>query len=126
MCTNIDHAHHLAGTLKKYYKISIDWGGNNYCGLTLDWNYDKKYVDVSMPGYMANYLHKFQHPTPKIPQHDPHYWTAPAYGSRVQYAHTEPYLPTLDPVGTQQVQSITVTLLYYSLSVDPTMLHALN
>ena len=79
-----------------------------------------------MHGYIKKHPQKFQHPTPKQPQHASHDWTDTAYISRVQYAHTEPYLPTLDPVGTQQVQSITVTLLYYSLSVDPTMLHALN
>ena len=47
--TNPAYAHHLVDTLKKYYTISIYWGGNSYCGLTLDWNYDRKYVDVSMP-----------------------------------------------------------------------------
>ena len=36
-----------------------------------------------------------------------------AYGSRVQYFQTEPDLPTLDPVGTQRVQFITGTLIYY-------------
>ena len=36
--TNIDHAHHIVDTLKKYYTIYIDWGGKNHYGLTLDWN----------------------------------------------------------------------------------------
>ena len=79
-----------------------------------------------MPGYITKYLHKFQHPTPKKPEHAPGDWTAPAYGSRVQCTQTEPYLPTLDPVGTQQFQSITGTLLYYSQAVNTTMLPALN
>ena len=43
-------------------KNSIDWEGGNYYGLNLDWNYNKIYVDVSMPGYVAKALHKFQHP----------------------------------------------------------------
>ena len=29
---------HSTATLSKYYKISTDWEGKNYCGLTLDWN----------------------------------------------------------------------------------------
>ena len=124
--TNPAHAHHIFGTLKKHYTISIDWGGGKYCDLTLDWNYDKKYVDVSIPGYTKKSLHKFQHPTHKRPQHAPHECTALSYGLRVQYTHTEPDLPTLDPVGTQRVQSITGTLLYYSQAVNPTMLPALN
>ena len=53
--TNTDHAHHIIDTLKKYYTIYIDWGGGDYCGLTLDWNYDRKYVDVYIPGYIAKY-----------------------------------------------------------------------
>ena len=124
--TNTAHAHHLVDTLKKYYTIFIDWGGGNYCGLTLDWNYGKKYVNVSMPMYITKALHKFQHPTYKQLQHALHDWTAPAFGSRVQYVQIEPDLPTLDPVGAQRVQYITVTLLYYSRAVDLTMLFNLN
>ena len=79
-----------------------------------------------MPGYILVALHKYQHPTPKRPKHAPHNWTAPAYGSRVQYTKTEPYLPTLDPVGTQRVESIAGTLLYYSRAVGLTILPDLN
>ena len=39
--TNPVHAHHIVGTLQKYYKISIYWEGKNHCRLTLDWNYNK-------------------------------------------------------------------------------------
>ena len=124
--TNPAHTHHLVDTLKIYYTISIDWGGGNYYGLTLYWNYDKKYVGISMPGYIKKFLHKFQHPTPKEPQHALNDWNAQAYVSRVQYAQTEPDPLTLEPVGTQRVQSITGTLLYYSRAVNPTMLPAFN
>ena len=54
-----------------------------------------------MPGYVAKSLHKFQYTQPKRPQNDPHDWTVPSYGSKVQYAQTKPDLPTLDPSGTQ-------------------------
>ena len=72
-------------------------------------NYDRKYADVSMPGYIAEALHKFQHPTPKQYQHALHAETSPSYVSRVQCSHTKPDLPTLEPSGTQRVQSIAVT-----------------
>ena len=116
----------LSMRLKKYHTISIDWRGGNYCGLTVDSIYDKKCVDVSMPGYTAKALHRFQHPTPKRHQHAPHDLTSPAYGSRFQYSQTELDLPTLDPVGMQRFQSISGTLLYYYRSVNPTMLPDLN
>ena len=82
---NPAHYHHIVNTVQKYYKISINWERNNYCGLNLDWSYDRKYVDVSMSDYIAKALHEFKHPTPKQLQHSPHDWIVPAYGSRVQY-----------------------------------------
>ena len=79
-----------------------------------------------MPGYIEESLHKFQHPTHKRHQHAPHDWIYPAYGLRFQYTRTELELPTLDPVGTQWVQSIADNFLYYPRSVNPTMLPYLN
>ncbi len=51
--TNLNHAHHLINTLQKYYKISTDWSGADYCGLHLEWNYSQRYVYVSMPAYIC-------------------------------------------------------------------------
>ena len=56
----MEDAHHLINTIRRYFKLSIDWEGQNYLGLTLDWNYNKKYVDISMPGYIPTALQKFQ------------------------------------------------------------------
>jgi hypothetical protein len=44
-----------------------------------------KHVDLYMPGYIKDTLHKFQHPLPKRPKYAPHNWTVPAYGQRIQY-----------------------------------------
>ena len=40
--------------------------------------------DLSMPGYVKNALHKFQHPTPKKTQDNPYPATAKQYGVKVQ------------------------------------------
>ena len=33
--------------LKIYYeKITIDWEGELYCGITIKWNDEKSYVDI--------------------------------------------------------------------------------
>ncbi len=37
-----DDANHLLDSLRKYYKIPVDWEGKKYCGLTIDWNYKNK------------------------------------------------------------------------------------
>jgi hypothetical protein len=33
------------------YKIVEDWAGNLYCGINLEWNYDKQWVDFAMLVY---------------------------------------------------------------------------
>jgi hypothetical protein len=45
-----EHAEHLMACIKKNYEISSDWKGTAYCGLTLEWDYKNKTVDLSMPG----------------------------------------------------------------------------
>ena len=67
-------AQHLIDALEADYKLTIDWTGALYCGLTLDWHYDKGYVDVSMPGYVPGALKRFDHPPPRRPQQAPHKW----------------------------------------------------
>ena len=83
---NQDGLDHLLNALKTHYTISEDPTGSHYCGLQIDWNYDKKYVDISVPGYIAKALHKFQHPAPKKPQYALHAWLTPTHGQKVQYA----------------------------------------
>jgi hypothetical protein len=86
---NHKDAEELVQILKDHYEaVSEDWEGTLFCGITLDWDYDKKTVDLSMPGYIAKVLLKFQHPHPKIPEHQPAKHNQPQYGTKVQM--TEP------------------------------------
>ena len=52
---------HLISTLTHFYKISLDWSGKKYCGLTLDWCYDLNYLDISIPSYKPSVLTRFHH-----------------------------------------------------------------
>jgi hypothetical protein len=63
-----EHAEHLMTCIKKKYNISSDWNGTDYCGLTLEWDYKNRTVDLSMPGYIKSALHKYQHPAPARPE----------------------------------------------------------
>ena len=83
-CYKREDAQHLFNALQETYFISTDWTGKHYCGLTIELYYDKEYVDISMPGYIEEALHKFQHQPPKHPQHAPHKWTTPVYVQIVQ------------------------------------------
>jgi hypothetical protein len=53
-----EHTEHSMACIKKNYNISSDWNGTAYCGLTLDWKYQDRTVDLSMPGYIKAALHK--------------------------------------------------------------------
>ena len=117
---------HLISSLQKYYKLSTDFSGKNYCGLTLTWNYDDGYVDVSMPDYVTKALKKFQHPPPASPQYAPHAWNPPKYGQRVQYALTPDSSPPLDKRQKLYVQSVVGAFLYFARAIDSTLLVALN
>jgi hypothetical protein len=121
-----DDADHLITTLRKYFKVSVDWDGRNYCGLTIDWNYNSGHVDISMPGYISKALLKFQHPTPVRKVYAPHNWNKPVYGQKTQLAPPSDDSPKLNSKETTRIQAIVGSLLYYARAVDPTMLPALN
>jgi hypothetical protein len=36
------HVHHLTQVLKQHYPIEEDWGGKQYIGLTVDWDYKRR------------------------------------------------------------------------------------
>ena len=80
-------ADHLISELKKHYDVTIDWEGKIFCGIHLEWDYKNRKVTCSMPGVAKKGLQRFNHPIPSRPQHSPHPWTAPKYGSSIQYAN---------------------------------------
>jgi len=47
---------HLIQALKQDYKIEEDWEGTRYLGNTLYWDYKKREVHLSMPGYVERAL----------------------------------------------------------------------
>jgi hypothetical protein len=55
------HAAHLQDALLRSYELTTDWEIKLYSGMTLKWDYKDIKCDISMPGYGANVLSKFQH-----------------------------------------------------------------
>ena len=41
-----EHADHLLKVLRGHYSVEVDWNGALYCGITLNWNYTDRYVDI--------------------------------------------------------------------------------
>jgi hypothetical protein len=121
-----EHAHHLIAALVTEYTVSKDWTGSLYCGIPLYWDYANKHVDLSMPGYIKDALHKCQHPLPKHPQYAPHNWTVPAYGQRIQYAPLPCAAPSATAAEITRAHALVGTLLYNARAVDPTLLVPLS
>ena len=123
---SMDDLNHLKAALQQHYEITVDMEGKHFCGLSLEWNYDAGYVDVSMPNYVAKKLKKFQHNKPARPQYAPHKWSKPVYGRKLQYTPPPDTSDFLDKKGITRIQSINGSFLYYGRAVDPTILTALN
>ena len=72
---------HLLGILKhEFTAVSEDWDGKLYCGISLDWNYEEGWLDISMPGYIKKVLQKYKHEQPPRPQHSPYVVAPKRYG----------------------------------------------
>jgi hypothetical protein len=119
------HADHLRNALLRSYKLTTDWEGKVYSGMTLQWDNRNRTCEISMPGYVANVLGKFQRDKPKHPQDTPYRYTMPVYGAKTQYAtHHKP--PPLTEKQCINIQKVTGSILYYARAVDPTVLVPLN
>jgi hypothetical protein len=118
-------AHHLRNALLRNYEITTDWGGTVYSGITLKWDYEKLTCDISVSGYVNNVLNKFQHDSPKTPQHTPSKYVTPVYGAKTKY-ETLDETPLLSSTQCTIIQKINGSVLYYSRAVDPTVLMPLN
>ena len=92
-----EDADHLVHAIKATYECKLDWSGTSYLGLSLTWQYTKRYVDVSMPGYCARVLERLQHKRSARPQYSPHEWAKPAYGAKVQLVPDTPPPPPSHP-----------------------------
>jgi hypothetical protein len=71
-CISEGNLQHLYNALRKEtYKIVEDRACELYCGINLKWNYNKGYVNLSMPNYVMKQLTCYAHPAPDRPQHCP-------------------------------------------------------
>ena len=119
------HANHLKKCLEKHYEVSIDWSGSLLCGINLDWNYKKCYVNTSMSGYIDKARHKYQHQMPKRPVNAPAKFKPIQYGAKVQIADVDTS-PQIEKERIRHIQDVVGTLLYYARAVDPTLLATLS
>jgi hypothetical protein len=121
-----ENADHLLNALKENYEVTEDWAGKLYCGISLKLDYENKTVDLSMPGYIADALHKFQHKHPERPQHAHYPEHKPHYGSKVQLTPEVIDSPTLTPQGKKRIQQVVGALLYYGRAINGSIMTAIG
>eukprot|EP00804_Cyclotella_cryptica_P025153 CCRYP_013001-RF/>CCRYP_013001-RF protein AED:0.36 eAED:0.32 QI:0/-1/0/1/-1/0/1/0/447 len=122
----IEHAKHLLQALNTHYTTSHDWKGDQYLGLTITWDYPRKQVHLSMPGYCQKAGQRFRHNFPTRPQHQPYPHTPRTYGAKQQYVEDPDLSTPLNKQDTTFVQEVIGVFLYYARAVDCTMLTALS
>ena len=64
-----------------------------------------------MSDYVGKALDRLQYPNPKRPQNEPHRWSVPAYGKRLQMATDTDEVNFLDKKITKIIQYIVNTML---------------
>jgi hypothetical protein len=119
-------AKYLEACLAKHYPMKSDWEGRRYVGIYLLWDYKNDTVILTMPDYVRNALHMFQHRMPQQKFHSPSKYTSPQYGVNIQLTKAIDTSPGLTPDQTTRIQKVTRKLLYYTRAIDGTMLHTLN
>ena len=98
-----EHALHLQSDLKKHYKITTDWTGTCYIGLTLQ---EKTVALVYASLYVKKALKQFRHESPNKPQHSPFPAAPIKYGVKKKYTQTESTAPQLNTKETNSSTSV--------------------
>jgi hypothetical protein len=123
---NKDDVEHLLKVLKKDYTCNTDWEDTCYLRLALNWDYKECNIHLSMPGYVKKALAIFGHKNPSKPQHQPLQHAIPTYGATIQYTTPADTSSPLLKEEKKFIQQLVRTLLYYSRTVDATILVVLS
>jgi hypothetical protein len=116
-----EHAQHLKNVLEEHYKLTYDWTGKRYIKITLDWDYNKCQVHLSMPNYVQKALKQFQHTAGEL-QHAPYSIAPIQYGAKKQYTTQELKAPLLDNKAKHFIQQVCGKFLFISRAVESTRL----
>jgi hypothetical protein len=119
-------ADHLIQSIRSTYTLIEDWTGDLYCGISLEWDYQARTVDISMPGYIKKKLQKYKHVVEKKGQTCPYNPAPKQYGSEAQAPLPPDDSSLLDKAGVKRVQQIVGSILYYARAVGMTVLMALS
>ena len=101
---NKNDVDHLIDSIKLTYTHTKDWTGNLYCGITLEWDYVHRHVDILMPNYLKKKLQEYGHIISARMHSCPYHPEPKKYGSEAQAPLPPNATPRLDVVGIKRVQ----------------------
>ena len=96
-----------------------------YIGINLYWDYVNKTITFSMPNYVRNALHRFQHIFMVGKEYSPHICAQIQYGQKIQYANHFYSSGYLSDKETNLVQQVCGHFLYYAIAIENIILTAL-
>jgi hypothetical protein len=105
---------HLVASIKSTYTLTKDWTGNLYCSIALAWDYDKRTVDILMPGYIKTKLQEYKHVRSNKIKTCPYTPAPNRFGSEAQRPLPAGDSPPLNKKGIIRVQQIVGSILYYT------------
>ena len=111
----------------EFFGHAVDKEGTNYCGLTLNWNYQLGYVETSIHNYTPKSLKRLNYKKSKHPQHSPHKHVLIICDNKGYRQLINPYKhKELPPSSTKQMQSKDGSFLCDARDLKSTMLVSLN
>ncbi len=116
----------LIVSLQRNYTLTEDWTGNHYCGISFQWDYINRTVDISMPGYIQKKLQEYGHIIPKWIQSCPYSPEPKKNGSEAQSPLPPNSTPKLDEKGIKCIQQIVGSILYCACVINMTVFTALS
>ena len=123
--TKEEDLEHFLATLRKLYEITEDRAlTQKYVGITIYHDRAAHTIQLSMPGYVAMALVRFNMET-ATGANSPAIYVPPEYGAKVQYDEVDDDTPA-DAATKTRIQQIVGVFLFYARAVDPTMLCAIN
>lgn len=126
MRNNTLTTYYITSLRKHYSKVITDWTARLYAGITLIWNYQERWVDDWMPGYISKLRQKFSHKMPARPEHSPYKAPPRVYGAGAQDTVLSDKTAKIDDTQIKIVQQVIGGCLYYRMTMDNTILPALS
>ncbi|CAM9543425.1 unnamed protein product, partial [Ectocarpus fasciculatus] len=123
--TNRADVEHLITTLSSVYEVHVDWTGDRFLGITLDWDYHARSVRTSLPDFVPKALVRYRYNQSHRKVHSPGAFVRPQYGATQQLVPVDTSAP-LSPRDVILLQSIIGTFLWYCRVLDFTGLVALG